>query len=282
VEKNDFIAGLHIWTGIDFLGEAGAWPWRNSRAGLLDLAGFKKRAAYFWQSLWTEKPMVHLMFEPGKEAEGAPAMVCYTNCEAVELLHNGESLGEQRLSDSPDRVLRWEVSSGEGVFSALGRKGGAVVCSAQWQPPGDPERLLLIQDRQTLPADGRDVAHVEVQIVDANGVRVEDAQDEITCAVNGPARLIGMESGNAQSHEDYESNRRKAFRGRVLLYIQSGKEPGEVEVSVSAEGLPPASCRLEVKHAASLAGGYSTATPYGGGHLGNFRKLGERTATNRL
>ena len=282
VAQNDFIAGLHIWTGIDFLGEAGAWPWRNSRAGLLDLAGFKKRAAYFWQSLWNKKPMVHLFFEPGKGAGAKPAMACYTNCESVELLRDGESLGDRRLSDSPERVLRWEVSSGEGVFSALGKRNGVAVCSAQWRASGEPERLLLVQDRQALLGDGREVAHIEVQIVDSNGVRVEDAQREITCAVKGPARLIGMESGDARSHEDYKSNRRKAFRGRLLLYIQSGKEPGEVEVSVSAEGLPPATCCLEVKHATSVAGSSSTATSYGSGRVCRFRKPGERTTINRL
>jgi hypothetical protein len=255
VEKNDFIPGLHLWTGIDFLGEAGAWPSRNSRAGLLDLAGFKKRAAYFWQSLWTENPMVHLIFEPGKGAQAKPAMACYTNCESVELLRDEESLGEKRLSDSPDRVLRWQISSGEGVVSALGKRQGVVVCAAEWKAPGEPDRFLLTQDRETLLANGTDVAHIEVRIVDANGVRVEDAQHEITCAIKGPARLIGMESGNARSHEDYKSNRRKAFRGRLLLYIQSGKESGEVEVSLTAEGLPPAGVHLEVEHATLAPGG---------------------------
>jgi len=275
VEKNDFIAGLHIWTGIDFLGEAGAWPWRNSRAGLLDLAGFKKRVAYFWQSLWTDTPMVHLFFEPGKQVEGKPTMSCYTNCESVELLRDGESLGERRLSDSPDRVLRWEISSEEGVFSALGKREGVVVCSAQWQAPGEPERLLLMPDKEVLLANGRDVAHIEVRIVDANGVRVEDAQHEVTCAIKGPARLIGMESGDARSHEDYKSNRRKAFRGRLLLYIQSGKESGEVEVSLTAEGLPPASVHLEVEHATSAPRGCCAGIAYGGGLFCRFRQPGE-------
>ena len=105
---------------------------------------------------------------------------------------------------------------------------------------------------------------MEVRIVDANGVRVEDAQHEITCAIKGPARLIGMESGNARSHEDYKSNRRKVFRGRLLLYIQSGKEPGEVEVSLTAEGLPPASVCLEVEHATLRPGVCCAAIAYGG------------------
>lgn len=251
VEQNDYIAGLYLWTGIDFLGEAGAWPSRNSGAGLLDLAGFKKPVAFFWQSLWTDTPMVQLFLRQGKGAEAKSTIVCYTNCDGVELLRDGESLGAKRLSDSPDRVLRWQVPSEEGVFSALGKRQGAVVCSAEWQAPGAPDRFLVTQDRETLLGDGKDVAHIEVRIVDSNGIQVEDAQHEIICEIKGPAKLIGMESGDAQSHEDYKSNRRKAFRGRFLLYVQSEKEPGEVAVSLGAKGLPQVSVHIQVEAAAS-------------------------------
>ena len=249
VENNDFIAGLHLWTGIDFLGEAGSWPWRNSGAGLLDLAGFKKSGAFFWQSLWTDTPMVQLLLRQGKGDEAKSTMVCYTNCDDVELLRDGESLGEMRLSDSPTRVLHWQVPSEEGVYSALGKRQGEVVCSVEWRAPGEPDRFLLTQDKETLLGDGRDVAHIEVMIVDSNGTRVADAGHEVTCSIRGPAKLIGMESGDARSHEDYKSNRRKAYRGRLLLYVQSDTEPGKVEVSLSAEGLPSATAQFKVENA---------------------------------
>jgi hypothetical protein len=249
VKNSEYVAGLHLWTGIDFIGEAGAWPSRNSEAGLLDVAGFKKPIAYFWQSLWTDRPMVHLVFEPGTRAKATPAIACYTNCDSVALLRDRESLGEQRLSDRPDRVLRWGIRSREGIFLALGKNQGAVVCSTEWREPATPERFLLTQDKETLSGDGADLAHIEVEIVDSSGIRVDDVQHEITCEIKGPARLIGMENGDAQSHESYRGNRRKAFRGRLLLYIQSEKAPGEVEVSLTAEGLRPAGVRLRVEAA---------------------------------
>jgi beta-galactosidase len=39
VQDNDYVAGQFLWTGIDYLGEANAWPNRASGAGLLDLCG---------------------------------------------------------------------------------------------------------------------------------------------------------------------------------------------------------------------------------------------------
>ncbi|KAA6329721.1 Beta-galactosidase BoGH2A, partial [termite gut metagenome] len=37
VTENPYIFGQFLWTGIDFLGEAGSWPSRGSSVGLLDL-----------------------------------------------------------------------------------------------------------------------------------------------------------------------------------------------------------------------------------------------------
>ncbi|GAJ13404.1 unnamed protein product, partial [marine sediment metagenome] len=39
VVDNDFIIGQFLWTGIEYLGEAGKYPTRQSRSGLIDLAG---------------------------------------------------------------------------------------------------------------------------------------------------------------------------------------------------------------------------------------------------
>ena len=60
VRDNPYVAGQFLWTGIDYLGEAGAFPNRANGAGLLDLAGFKKPMAWFRQSLWSAAPMVYL------------------------------------------------------------------------------------------------------------------------------------------------------------------------------------------------------------------------------
>ncbi len=65
VKTNNFISGQFLWTGIDYLGEAGRWPNRASGRGLLDLCGFKKPLGWFRQSLWSDKPMVYLCVSAG-------------------------------------------------------------------------------------------------------------------------------------------------------------------------------------------------------------------------
>src|SRR5205814_723480 len=62
LKRSDFLAGMFIWTGFDYLGEPTpyGWPARSSYFGIVDLAGFPKDPYYMYQSEWTEPPMVHV------------------------------------------------------------------------------------------------------------------------------------------------------------------------------------------------------------------------------
>jgi hypothetical protein len=76
---------------------------------------------------------------------------------------------------------------------------------------------------------------------------VTDAAHVITCTADGPARILGIESGDNNSTEDYKTNFRKAWQGRVLVYVQSLKRHGEITVSVAAPGLEPAGMKIRVE-----------------------------------
>ena len=94
VRTYDYVAGDFMWTGIDYLGEA-RWPAKGSSAGVIDMCGFRKDGFYFYQSQWTDKPVLHLFPHwnwKGKEGQFIP-VTCYTNCDTVELFLNGRSVG---------------------------------------------------------------------------------------------------------------------------------------------------------------------------------------------
>ena len=55
----DYVIGDFMWTGIDYYGETG-WPNRGHSSGYLDLCGFKKDGFYFFKSIWTQEPTIHL------------------------------------------------------------------------------------------------------------------------------------------------------------------------------------------------------------------------------
>lgn len=261
VENNDYIAAQYLWTGIDFIGEARAWPVRASGAGLVDLAGFPKAEYYYRKSLWTSEPMVYLASAKisGEGRRGGWAVshwnytagdsvniVCYTNTAEAELFLNGKSLGRKKRSDAPHKVITWKTVYEPGELSVKGYNDEKTVAEHTLRTAGQVSRLNAVTDRTSLPASSHNVAHIVVHATDEAGIMVPDADNEVTITIEGPGKLIGLESGDLASHEDYKANKRKVYRGKLLAYMQ-GVKPGLVKVTVSSPGLKTSTLEITIR-----------------------------------
>lgn len=259
VATHDYVTGDFGWTGFDYLGESW-WPRKLSTSGPLDTCGFKKDAFYFFQSIWTEAPMIHLLPHwnwPDRAGMSVP-VVAYSNCAAVELFLNGRSLGAKARefpaqgnstgwntyalplvrATTADLQLVWDVPYEPGELKAVGYdRGGKIVVEARERTAGAAESLELTVDRPTLTADARDVAHVTVRALDANGVPAPLADNQVSFELSGPGRLIGVDNGDPASHESYQGSTRALFRGMALALVQSTSDPGAVRLTARAAGL---------------------------------------------
>ncbi len=262
VRDNDYVAGQFLWTGIDYLGEAGQWPNRANGAGLLDLCGFKKPNAWFRQSLWSRRPMVYLCASAAGGGEGrrrrggraeehwnwpsnsTVTVRCYTTCPEVVLTLNGRPIGTKRLADAAEGALVWQLPFEPGVLKAVARGNGSAECEFSLQTAGPAHRIELRPDVTQLRADGRDICHLEFRIVDAQGVRVPDATEDVTFSVDGPADLIGIENGDLNSPATGKQSSRNAYHGRGLAFIQSKFVAGGITVQATSPGLASASVVL--------------------------------------
>lgn len=101
----------------------------------------------------------------------------------------------------------------------------------------DPAQLQVKVDTAELHADGQDIAHIEIQITDENGRPVYTADHPIALTIEGPGEIIGMENGNIQDLEPYSSRTRKAHHGKLLVYVRTTTQVGEIVVTAEAEGL---------------------------------------------
>ena len=257
VADNDYISGQFLWTGIDYMGEARQWPARTSTAGLLDLAGFTKPAYYFRKSLWTKKPMTYISTvdiskdipeEATRNKKNSIAswnytvgdstiVFCYTNCDAAELFLNGKSLGRKLVSNSTDRVISWKTSFQPGELLINGYINNNEVATSYLKTAGASYAIRTTTDGLQIPSGKKHVTHVEMNIVDTKGTLVYDAENEVTINIQGSAKLLGLESGNPISHEDYQSVKRKVFHGKLLAYIQSTGKPGKIKISITSPEL---------------------------------------------
>jgi beta-galactosidase len=251
VDSNEYISAQYLWTGIDYLGEAGKWPERSNRAGLLDLAGFRKPEFFFRQSLWSEKPMIYIgtTAVPKSEDKGIWShkqadhqwnwnagdkvrVNCFTNCSEAELFLNGKSLGKK--SQGKNRVIFWDVDYIVGELTVKGYNKQHQVATDQIKTADVAYAINATVEK--VPSKTRDgLSQVVVQVVDQAGNPVYRAENEVTVTIDGKATLLGLESGSSSSHEDYKANKRKVMQGKLLAYIQAAN-PG-VKVTFSAAGL---------------------------------------------
>jgi beta-galactosidase len=105
----------------------------------------------------------------------------------------------------------------------------------------------LTVDRAEIAADRRDVAHITVEILDAQGRVVPAADPEVAFVVEGEGKLIGLDNGDPQSHEDYKATRRKAFHGMCLAIVQSAGKSGRIRVTANSPGLQPGSLTISTR-----------------------------------
>jgi beta-galactosidase len=265
----DYVAGDFMWTGIDHLGES-PWPAKNSSTGVIDTCGFTKDGYYFYQSQWTYKPMLHLFPHwnwPGKEGDFIPVL-CYTNCDTVELFLNGKSVGvqgywfprsgmQERWPNFParnlaprttsDLHLTWTVPYQPGTLKAVGVKGGEVVVTQEVNTTGEPAAVELSVDRQVIAADRRDVAHFIVRLLDPQDRLVPIADNEVAFEIQGEGRIIGVDNGNPFDHQNFKSNRRQAFNGLCLVIVQSTGNQGLIQLTATSPGLKPSSVTITSK-----------------------------------
>jgi beta-galactosidase len=234
------------------------WPF-NDYLGVSDMWRLPKNAYFLFQSQWTETPVVHIVGHwTWPEQEGKPRQIrVYSNCDTVELLANGRSLGvhqpvsqervwadfqavaekytELRDDQFNRRLLPgahlthppfiWDdVSYQPGTLVARGSKGGARF-QDELRTAGESRKILLKAEKQSLAADGMDVSFIEAAVVDKDGTVVPSARPWINFAVQGPGRLLG----GATTID--------AITGRAAINVQSVSRPGEIVVEATSIGL---------------------------------------------
>lgn len=249
----EYIFGQFLWSGFDYIGEPTPYHTRNSYFGQIDTAGFPKDAYYVFQAEWTDHrkaPMVHLFpywdFNPGQLID---VRAC-TNAPAVELLVNGISRGRQEIDHERGEKLLgdWQVPYEPGTITAIAYdEAGNEIARESRCSFGDSFGIRLTADRETLSTGDNELCFLTIETTDAQGNPVENGADYVRVDLSGPGRLLGMDNGDSTDSDEYKTNVRKLFSGRLLAVIGSTGEPGEIRVTVTGEGLQPAEILLRAQ-----------------------------------
>lgn len=264
LRDNPPYSGQFLWAGIDYLGEAPRWPVIAAGFGILQRSGTPRARGYERASWWSTQPMVHATrrtapnpaapTDPGYEPDPRNVQVqfsdwtprdagpheenveVYSNCDEVELILNGKSLGSKPLNaDAAPR--NWKVNYEPGTLQAIARNQGKVVATHELRTAGRPAKVMLAVDRSRLTPDWDDVSCVTATVVDANGVVVPTAGDPVTFKVEGPGVVAAVDSDDNASREPFQASLRHAYEGVCFAYLKASAAPGRITLTASAPGL---------------------------------------------
>ena len=276
VEKLPALIGDFMWTGWDYLGEAGLGTVRyqnrktkqdahagliiSGGAGIIDICG-KKRPEVGWGKLiWNldTKPVIGV--NPLTQAahfkavsmwrntdaveswswegyEGVKTgIVVYADSNKVELILNGRSLGKKRVKEA--KAFFTNIAYEPGTLEALAFDDtGAIISSAKLVSATGPTEIALRLDRTVLKANGQDLCFVDIDLVGDNGVTKSSVDMPLHVSVEGSGTLQAFGSARPNMVEDFVSDCHTTYYGKALAVVRSGHEPGEICLLVSGEGI---------------------------------------------
>lgn len=243
--ERDYLAGIFLWTGMDYRGEPTplTYPAVYTQFGIFDYCGFPKDNYYYYKSWWTDEPTLHI-FPHWNFADktGEPINVyCYSNFDEVELFVNGKSYGRQKTEKN--WYLTWEnVIYESGEVAATGYKDGKAVMTKSVKTTDTAYKIEIELYKNSI-AEGQ-TAIVNIKITDKNGCVVPTADNRIFFDIEG-GEFLGTGNGNPGDHDSEKILVRRAFNGLCQVLIRTN-ESSKIKIAAKSEGLKQGICEIEV------------------------------------
>ena len=259
----DKVIGLAYWGAIDYLGESQGWPAKGWAQGVFDITLLPKPKAYYMKSFFKpEEPVVHIavidkkgdimwngvqtgndgMSDHWNRMDGQKLqLITYTNGDEVELRLNGKSLGRKKnnLTDAKMRnQIRWnDITYKSGSLEAIAYQNGKVVARHKIETTGKPAALKLEDDNAAWKADGQDLQHIRVTLVDKKGRKIMTADDDVTLTIDGAATLAAVGNGDMNSMETANQQHIHLYQGSALVILRSTRQEGTVTLTAKTKNL---------------------------------------------
>ena len=288
VEKNPWVIGDFVWTAMDYLGETGignsrldddpdksflrSWPWFNAFCGDIDLCGFKKPQMLYRDVLWNNSKLemaVHVPIPEGKKElvsgwgwpdelqswswkghEGNMMDVrVFSSYPAIRLELNGKTIAKQTIGEHSQLTANFKAPYEPGVLRAIALEDGIEVASKAFRTTGATAKIKLTADRTEIRADRNDLSYVKVEITDAQGDLIPNANIPVTFTVTGVGQIAG--SGNACPYdmESFNNPVCKTYHGQALVILRplKNKKAGTITLRGKADGLNTAEINIAVQ-----------------------------------
>ncbi len=266
VLDRDFVSGLFLWTGIDYVGETREWPHKLTKSGMIDIAGFEGPSYYMYKSLWQNEPSIHITTQSEDQSifqqqedhivekeninwkrlkwiwhkvnkhwnynDNEKTIVeVYSNCDEVELFLNDNSLGKKKLQDFEDHIYKWAVPFSKGELKAVGSKNGKST-TYKIATSGKPTKIQLSSDKDILHKNTKECSHITIRLLDDQNNRVYNQEEELLFTINGNIRKLGLDNGSDTNVQSPLDNTVTTENGKALLILQESSISNVANIKV--------------------------------------------------
>ena len=277
MQQHANIIGDFIWTSYGYLGETGGkerFPALQNESCDLDVTGCRMPTSYYRAvvlgqrkepyiavrtpqasrgpielSPWSLTDAIPCWDFPGHEGETVEVEV-YSAGEETELFLNGVSCGRQPASGKRPCQAVFRIPYALGELKAVTIRDGQAINDYTLASTG--KAVSFAVEQETYVA-GTELIFVTIQAVNAQGQPVYASIPDLTVSLEGDAaKLQALGSYQALHNGGYQQSVLGVENGKALLILRKYGQ-GKVKLTVSANGMDPATCVMECQAQATSA-----------------------------
>ena len=233
------------------------FPWHGAYCGDIDLIGWRKPISHYRDMLWNNSEKIYMAVkQPNPEGKqiketmwsvwptwpswtwpqhvGKPITVeVYTKYPEVKLYLNNRLIEAQQVSRETEFIASFDVEYQPGTLVAKAFENGVLKESTLLQTAKAVDQIKLTAENNTLVANAQDLAYIQVELKDENGILNPTDDQLLEFRVEGPAEIIATDNANLKDTTAYPSHSRKTWNGRALVILRSTSEKGDIQLKVS-------------------------------------------------
>ena len=277
VQKLPYLIGDFMWTGWDYIGEAGigSWaytndaktfakpyPWLLADVGAFDILGNPNGEAFLAKTLWgaSKEPIIAVRpvnkdSKPIKSVwrgtnalpswswqgcEGKTAIVeVYSDAAYIELSLNKRKLGKKKVKNY---VATFKIKYEAGVLGAIAFDEGQNKLGKSSLISSKGEiTIKAIPEENVIQVN--DIAYIPITLVGENDQVESNADRPLSVTVEN-GELLGFGSANPRTEESYMDGTFASYYGRAQAVVR-GRKAGNMTVTVTAKDVKT-TCSIQV------------------------------------
>ncbi|MGN7860661.1 glycoside hydrolase family 2 TIM barrel-domain containing protein [Microbacterium sp. 22303] len=247
----------------------GAFPWLTSWSADLDITGHRRPMSYYRETVFglrtdpyiaVRRPANHgRAFTLGqwswtdavsswswKAPTGSPMILeVYSDADEIELQLNDHVVARTPVGTRRALVADFEIPYEPGTLTAVAFQGGIEVGRSVLRTASGPTLIDARADKATTPLRDGALVFVAIELRDADGNLVNDADRPVSVTVTGAGSLAALGSGRPRTFERFDQHTHSSYDGRLLAAIRPDSI-GIINITVDATDATTSAIQIDV------------------------------------